>query len=81
MYHLDCLAQEFMHYFSDVTLDNPVWKFVRNPFNTDVHSLPDPLQQQAIELKRERKTVSSISLNYCNSIQIAFICLHLFCLQ
>jgi hypothetical protein len=31
--------------------DNPVWKLILNPFHTDLDSLPNPLQEQAIELK------------------------------
>jgi hypothetical protein len=43
------LALEFMHYIPDATLDNHVWKLMRNPLNIDVDSLPDTLQQQAVE--------------------------------
>jgi hypothetical protein len=36
----------------DATLDNPVSEFMQNPFNIDVDSLPDPLQEQVVKLKR-----------------------------
>ena len=38
------------HYFPDATLDNPVWKLVRNPFSID-GLVAGLLQEQAIELK------------------------------
>jgi hypothetical protein len=51
--HLDFLAEDFMHYFPDNTLDNPVWKLVGNSFNIDVDSSPDPVHVQAVKLKSD----------------------------
>jgi hypothetical protein len=43
VFHLDFFSEELMHCFPDATLDNPVWKFVRNSFDIYVvDSLPDP---------------------------------------
>ncbi|XP_045121815.1 zinc finger BED domain-containing protein 5-like [Portunus trituberculatus] len=49
--HLDSLAEEFMRYFPEVTMDNSLWTLVQNPFNTDVELLLDSLQEEAIDLK------------------------------
>ncbi|XP_076029345.1 SCAN domain-containing protein 3-like [Oratosquilla oratoria] len=49
--HLDSLAEEFMHYFPDVTMENSLWTLVQNPFNTDVELLLESLQEEAIDLK------------------------------
>jgi hypothetical protein len=59
--YLDCLAEEFMHYFPDAILYNPVWKLVRNPFNIDVDSFPDPLKEQAVKLSNCAKNNSGTS--------------------
>lgn len=40
-----------MHDISNAILDNPVWKFMRNPFKIDVVLLSDPLQEQDVGLK------------------------------
>jgi hypothetical protein len=56
MSYQDCLAEDFMHYFPDNTLDNPVWKLVRNPFNVDEDSSPDPVHVQAVKLKSDSST-------------------------
>ncbi|KAF2346529.1 protein of unknown function DUF4371 [Trinorchestia longiramus] len=37
--HLHSLAEEFMHYFPDVSMENSLWTLVQNPFNTDVELL------------------------------------------
>ena len=49
--HLDSLPEEFMHYFSDVTMENSLWALVQNSFNTDVELLLESLQEEAIDLK------------------------------
>ncbi|XP_064079476.1 protein FAM200A-like [Macrobrachium nipponense] len=49
--HLDSLAEEFMHYFPDVTMEKSLWILVQNPFNTDVELLLESLQEEAIDLK------------------------------
>ncbi|XP_068233562.1 zinc finger BED domain-containing protein 5-like [Palaemon carinicauda] len=49
--HLDSLAEEFMHYFPDVSMENSLWTLVQNPFNTDVELLLESLQEEAIDLK------------------------------
>uniref|UniRef100_K7FE96 Uncharacterized protein n=1 Tax=Pelodiscus sinensis TaxID=13735 RepID=K7FE96_PELSI len=51
VFHLDCLAAEFIRYFPDNFSGNPINKLVRNPFNVDVDSLPEVLQEQALEIK------------------------------
>lgn len=49
--HLDSLAEEFIHYFPDVSMENSLWTLVQNPFNTDVELLLESLQEEAIDLK------------------------------
>ncbi|KAF2362458.1 hypothetical protein FHG87_006784 [Trinorchestia longiramus] len=49
--HLHSLAEEFMHYFPDVSMENSLWTLVQNPFNTDVELLLESLQDEAIDLK------------------------------
>ncbi|XP_064102666.1 SCAN domain-containing protein 3-like [Macrobrachium nipponense] len=49
--HLDSLAEEFMHYFPDVKMENSLWTLVQNPFNTGVELLLESLQEEAIDLK------------------------------
>ncbi|KAF2362564.1 protein of unknown function DUF4371 [Trinorchestia longiramus] len=49
--HLHSLAEEFMHYFPDVSMENSLWTVVQNPFNTDVELLLESLQEEAIDLK------------------------------
>jgi hypothetical protein len=46
-----CLQDEFRRYFPDVVAENPVWKLVRNPFTTDVQSLPEDIQEEFLEPK------------------------------
>ncbi|XP_068247880.1 zinc finger BED domain-containing protein 5-like [Palaemon carinicauda] len=49
--HLDSLAEEFIHYFPDVSMETSLWTLVHNPFNTDVELLLESLQEEAIDLK------------------------------
>ncbi|KAF2343754.1 hypothetical protein FHG87_025490 [Trinorchestia longiramus] len=49
--HLYSLAEEFMHDFPDVSMENFLWTLVQNPFNTDVELLLESLQEEAIDLK------------------------------
>ncbi|KAF2356296.1 hypothetical protein FHG87_012948 [Trinorchestia longiramus] len=49
--HLHSLAEEFMHYFPDVSMENSLWTLVQNLFNTDVELLLESLQEEAIDLK------------------------------
>jgi hypothetical protein len=37
MSYLDCLAEEFVHYFRNAALYNPILKLVLNPFNNEVN--------------------------------------------
>jgi hypothetical protein len=43
---LDCLAEEFTHYFLHSILDNLVCKLVQNPCNIDTDSMLDSLREQ-----------------------------------
>jgi hypothetical protein len=49
--HLAYLQDEFRRYFPDVVAENPIWKFVRNHFTTNVKSLPEDVQEEFLELK------------------------------
>uniref|UniRef100_K7EYD2 DUF4371 domain-containing protein n=1 Tax=Pelodiscus sinensis TaxID=13735 RepID=K7EYD2_PELSI len=51
VFHLDYLTDEFIRYFPDNFSGNPIYKLVCNPFNIDVNSLPEVLQEQALEIK------------------------------
>uniref|UniRef100_K7G7R4 DUF4371 domain-containing protein n=1 Tax=Pelodiscus sinensis TaxID=13735 RepID=K7G7R4_PELSI len=51
VFHLDCLADEFIRYFTDNVSGNPIHKLVHNPFNIDVDSLPEVFQEQALRIK------------------------------
>ncbi|CAM4668547.1 unnamed protein product [Lepidochelys olivacea] len=51
VFHLDCLADEFICYFPDNFSGNPVHKLAHNPFSVDVDSLPEVLQEQALKMK------------------------------
>ncbi|KAG6937314.1 zinc finger BED-type containing 9 [Chelydra serpentina] len=51
VFHLDCLADEFIRYFPDNFSGNPVHKLAHSPFNVDVDSLPEVLQEQALKMK------------------------------
>uniref|UniRef100_K7GAS4 HAT C-terminal dimerisation domain-containing protein n=1 Tax=Pelodiscus sinensis TaxID=13735 RepID=K7GAS4_PELSI len=50
VFRLDCLADEFICYFPNNFSGNPIHK-LRNPFNVDVDSLPEVLQEQALKIK------------------------------
>lgn len=52
--HLDCLVKEFKRYFPDFS-DDWTWKLTRNPFNVDIDSVEESLQEEAIELKCDTK--------------------------
>ncbi|KAH1187327.1 hypothetical protein KIL84_020076, partial [Mauremys mutica] len=51
VFHLDCLADEFICYFPDNFSGNPVQKLARNLFKVDVDSLPEILQEKALKMK------------------------------
>uniref|UniRef100_K7GF68 HAT C-terminal dimerisation domain-containing protein n=1 Tax=Pelodiscus sinensis TaxID=13735 RepID=K7GF68_PELSI len=63
VFPLDCLADEFILYFPDNFSGNPVSKLAHNPFNVDVNSLPEVLQEQALKMKYN----SSAKDNFENS--------------
>ncbi|XP_068240325.1 zinc finger BED domain-containing protein 5-like [Palaemon carinicauda] len=54
--HLDSLAEEFIPYFPDVSMENSLWTLVQNPFHTDVELLLKSLQEDAIDLKCDSST-------------------------
>lgn len=49
--HLDALGNEFKKYFPDTNTDSWQCKLISNPFIVDVMSLPETIQEEAIELK------------------------------
>src|SRR5258705_4214249 len=53
--HLDSLSEEFKRYFPDLSSDDWAWKLTRNPFNVNIDSLAESLQEEAIELKCDSK--------------------------
>jgi hypothetical protein len=44
--YLVCLQDEFRRFFTDVVAEDPIWKLWRNPFTTDVQSLPEDIQEE-----------------------------------
>ncbi|XP_068240086.1 protein FAM200C-like [Palaemon carinicauda] len=53
---LNSIAEEFIHHFLNVSMENSLWTLVQNPFNTDVELLLESLQEEAINLKCDSST-------------------------
>ena len=51
--HLRRLKDEFQRYFPEVDRTNDGLSFIRNPFTTDVHSVPENLQEEFLDLKND----------------------------
>ncbi|GLV33287.1 hypothetical protein CBL_20094 [Carabus blaptoides fortunei] len=50
--HLESLIDEFQRYFPNL-YNNEGYKFARNPFNFDINTLPEHMQEQVIDLKHD----------------------------
>ena len=51
--HLRKLRDEFQHYFPEVDMARDELSFIRNPFTSDVHRVPEYLQEEFLELKND----------------------------
>ena len=52
--HLRGLQKEFLSYFENV--NDRYFKFVRNPFKVDFHSIPEAEQEEFIEMVNDNNT-------------------------
>uniref|UniRef100_K7FPW1 Uncharacterized protein n=1 Tax=Pelodiscus sinensis TaxID=13735 RepID=K7FPW1_PELSI len=64
VFHLDCLSDEFIRYFPDNFSGKPIHKLVRNPFNTDVDSLPEVLQYSSAKDNLENTSLEEFWIKY-----------------
>ena len=51
--HLQKLWDEFHQYFPEVDMTRDGLSFIKNPFTTDVNSVPEDLQEEFLDLKND----------------------------
>ena len=51
--HLQKLREEFQRYFPEVDMAKDGLSYIRNPFETDVHFVPESMQEEFLDLKND----------------------------